>query len=455
MYDLLVPGYATEGSLALIEAEVNHLPEDSIILEIGSYLGRVTKCLAETAPKGKIYAVDIWNQSISGNLIRKTGVGFDNWSDADLEPTLENFRKWVPHQNVNTIKVNVSQRFDGLADHSVDFIFLDGNAHKPFFSDDLWFYCHKLKANGVIMGSNLTNQFEVNQELKIFAAAVNGVLSFNGHNTWKIVDIDQDVIMAKRYVVEGYKFKWYKEQYKNEDSEYFEVIRKEVMDFRPFRSHEAEFINKHAANHSCYIDLGCWGGVLAEKVIAGGKMKQAFIFDTSTSLLKIAESINPTAFCKSITIVSNEAEIPIICAERGRSLYGTSPDKRYHLNEDLVRLKIGETYTPVRFFDEILPLVDFPIFLKIDINCYEHLLIEELCKRDVNVIGIHSKIQTRYRQETIRILEKASAKFGLIKPPPILSVLNSQAYATISLTRNRGWYDIRTHNAISIALSEY
>lgn len=453
MYINDVPGLVTEGALQLIEAEVLHLPQNAVILEVGACLGRVTTCLAMTAPTATVYAVDIWRPILIGSNIKKGGIGFDALSDEDAEISLENFKRWVTAPNVKPVQTTVSDRFDGIPDGSADLIFIDGNHHPPFLSDDLWFYARKLKPTGVMMGSLKSGPGMIKREVSIFQQSVGGELSFIAHDLWRLTDISAEAILAKRYVVQGYKFKWYKEEHQQEQDSYIDDLRAEVEAFSVYRSPEAEFISKAIKASSSpvtYIDVGCWGGVLAEKVIAGGNIRASYLYDTSQSLTAIAAERNPNAYTKALTVVSRPDEAPIICAERGRSLYSTSPLKRYMQDVDLVRLKIGPTATAEDLIAS-WPKFEGPVFIKVDINCYEPMIVEELIKLDIDLIGLHVKVQTIRKQETLQALEKAAEKFKLVRPHGLLYAINNRAYATVSLTRINGWLDVRGHNSTSLA----
>lgn len=456
MYDNSVPGTVTEGALQLIETEVLHLPQDAVMIEIGACLGRVTTCLALTAPTATVYALDVWTPGLVGFDIKRVGIGFDTIADKDGAVTLENFKRWVTAPNVKPVQMTVSDRFDGIPDGTADLIFIDGNPHPPFLGDDLWFYSRKLKPTGILMGSLKYSPGIVKRELNAFQQLVGGELSFMQHDIWRLTDFSVDAIAARRYVVQGYKFKWYKEEHQPETADYIDTLRAEVREFSVYKSPEAEFIAKaiNSGPPATYIDLGCWGGTLAEKVLERGNIKAAYLYDTSVSLTTIAAERNPTANVKALTIVARSDETPVICAERGRSLYSTSPLKRYMQGEDLVKLKIGPTAT-ARELVESWPQLEGPVFIKIDINCYEPMVIKELLELDIDLIGLHVKVQTIRKQETLRALEQAADKFGLVKPHELLYAINNRAYSTVSLTKINGWVDIRGHSSSSLATFEF
>ena len=117
-----------EGWLTLHEAIALYrlsslLPKGSIIVEIGSWKGKSTYCLARGLKEGKVFALDPFD-----------GSG-DEWSEKIylahrgdkpiLQQFISNMKKLKVLDRITTI-VGVSSQFVGMFE-KIDFLFIDGN----------------------------------------------------------------------------------------------------------------------------------------------------------------------------------------------------------------------------------------------------------------------------------------------------------------------------------------
>lgn len=144
-YNEKIPGWFSIEDLRVLEDLSMQVPDNGIIIEVGSLHGRSSYCLAKTNPNAKIICIDLWSgQEIISAVID----GINNKNNNSLE-VFKNFTKDC--QNITTIKAGDPSKIQ-WDDQKIDMVFIDANHTNP--SDWNWieFWIEKLKANGIICG---------------------------------------------------------------------------------------------------------------------------------------------------------------------------------------------------------------------------------------------------------------------------------------------------------------
>jgi SAM-dependent methyltransferase len=152
-------GWANDSQLAMIEHWAKEVPENGVIVEIGSFAGRSAWHWAKAAhPSVTVYAVDSWDPTIYRNYQnRRNSLRGDRIDKEIVECTYEDFCK-------NTYDcpniIGVKARSPDLPDHilnkltNVDLIYIDDSHVNPGFEDNLQFWYKRLKPKGVFCGDD-------------------------------------------------------------------------------------------------------------------------------------------------------------------------------------------------------------------------------------------------------------------------------------------------------------
>lgn len=191
-----------------------------------------------------------------------------------------------------------------------------------------------------------------------------------------------------------------------------------------------------------FIDIGCWMGALSAKIAATTRRATSFyLMDTSVTFAKIAGEL-VGAQAEAWTVVSDMAETPTVCAEVGRSLFGTSMVKHLYAEPArLIKLKTGPPITGHALMERLAPRVN-GAYLKVDINGHEPLVL-----RAVNELGLrpavaHSKLTRGGFQACMRELRRLCERLGYRQPPAILDHLSNDTYATVLVSQQYAWCEI-------------
>lgn len=116
-----IDGYMVPGQEEFLFNKVNSLPDDAIILEVGSYKGRSTAAMAFacTGTNRRIYCVDLWNFNDRLRDINIFEIWQENLSNRNLLPYVQPFQG-----NSAEILSCWSELTNGL---KIDFTFIDGS----------------------------------------------------------------------------------------------------------------------------------------------------------------------------------------------------------------------------------------------------------------------------------------------------------------------------------------
>lgn len=130
MTDRTIPGYMTESELTLIEQLANQVPENGVIVEVGSYLGLSASAWATCHPSVKVYCIDKFH------------------IDNQLEMFKNNTSRWP---NIIPIKGNSPFEIEYPGD-PIDIFFLDGAHVNPSDVDNINFFLPMIKPGGLLCG---------------------------------------------------------------------------------------------------------------------------------------------------------------------------------------------------------------------------------------------------------------------------------------------------------------
>ena len=187
-------GWANGPQLALIEHWAKEVPENGVIVEIGSFAGRSAWHWAKsTHPSVTVYAVDSWDPTIYLNYQkRRTSLQGDRIDREVVECTYEDFCKNV-YDCPNII--GVKARSPTLPEDillklmEVDLIYIDDSHVNPEFENNLQFWYKRLKPKGVFCGDDFQAP-DVYKSVVNFASAKRKQL-YARNNFWRMYDWDE------------------------------------------------------------------------------------------------------------------------------------------------------------------------------------------------------------------------------------------------------------------------
>lgn len=123
------------------------LPENAIVVEIGSWQGKSAYCILSGLKSGKVYAIDPFNAS-----------GGADWNEEEYQQIakgidlLEIFKKNV-RKFLNAGKVEIRKGFSNQFNdefEKIDFLFIDGDHSIKGCQEDYNLYSHKIIKGGYI-----------------------------------------------------------------------------------------------------------------------------------------------------------------------------------------------------------------------------------------------------------------------------------------------------------------
>lgn len=156
-YDLNIRGWMGAQELHDLEKLSSNVPENGIIVEVGSLMGRSTYCLAKSChPSVKVYSIDIWNGEIIDNNFNEQEIIMNSFPKKNDRNTLETFLNNVKDcHNIIPIKLFESS----IPDICPDLVFIDASHTNPSDLDIINFWLPKIKKGGVLAGHDYGENF--------------------------------------------------------------------------------------------------------------------------------------------------------------------------------------------------------------------------------------------------------------------------------------------------------
>ena len=146
-----IEGWLTDKEAVQLFALAKKCTGDGIIVEIGSWKGKSTICLAKGSQQSngvKIYAVDPHQETFTHK----------NWSTG--QSTLDQFRENIKKSNLDELVVPIVKTSRDAAndiDKPVELIFIDGNHQYEAVREDLQRWFPKVKDGGIMAFHDTTD----------------------------------------------------------------------------------------------------------------------------------------------------------------------------------------------------------------------------------------------------------------------------------------------------------
>lgn len=199
-----IPGWMPEVDLKTLELLARRVPENGLIVEIGSYLGRSSWTLAKSChPSVKVVCIDIWS---------------DEWKPRDHpsseEYSMDTFLKNVEDcPNIEAIRSG-STDVDWPENRKADLVFIDADHTSPQVDLDIEFWAKRVKSTGTLAG----HDFDVNAWPDVCHAVMNISdqldLPFKMYDKGFIwfIDFDPSMYPNDGWVPNNVLLDWIKEQ---------------------------------------------------------------------------------------------------------------------------------------------------------------------------------------------------------------------------------------------------
>lgn len=188
-YDLSIVGWFLEDQLKILESIAKSVPENGVVVEIGSMYGRSTVCWAKTCPESAtIYAIDLFPEfktdihQFSEEDVVKNKFPKSNFTYRQSDIFDENTKNY---KNVKKI-VGVSPYSIEYPGNVIDVLFLDAAHTNPNDWDNIKYFLPFIKVGGIICGHDHSNDFpDIQENVKKLEEIIGSPASIN-HELWQI-----------------------------------------------------------------------------------------------------------------------------------------------------------------------------------------------------------------------------------------------------------------------------
>lgn len=174
-----IPGWMAEEDLEIMAELAKQVPEDGLIVEVGSWMGQSTQCWSMNT-KAQVIAIDLWK------WMPKTYDGpHEDLVDLHDDPYTQFLRNTMHLENVTPM---VRESSGGDWEHGdIDLVFIDAMHQNPWVRDDIGYWEPKVKPGGIICGDDYAPMFPaVIEESKALASRLGVPLETPGSKFWLV-----------------------------------------------------------------------------------------------------------------------------------------------------------------------------------------------------------------------------------------------------------------------------
>lgn len=159
-YDLenLPFGYINPNEAKILASYASTIPENGVIVEVGSFLGRSAVILARHAkPTVKIFCIDTFDEN---HMVTTDTMGLSYRPEVNSVLNLhkEFIKNTAMYKNIIPLK-GYSPYDIEYPNYEIDMFFLDAGHINPNDKDNLDFFFPLVKYNGIICGHDYYNEF--------------------------------------------------------------------------------------------------------------------------------------------------------------------------------------------------------------------------------------------------------------------------------------------------------
>lgn len=189
-----VTGIAGPSQLALIEHWAKEVPENGIVVEIGSFTGRSAWHWSKSVHHSvTVYCIDRWDPEFFKPAKPQNMFG-NSTSIEDAICSFEVFKSNVKDcHNIVPIQAKSPEIPKEFEDKlvQVDLVYIDDSHVNPDFSNNFNYWLYRLKKGGVFCGDDF-NKKDVSDYVTKFAVA-NRKQIYARSNYWRLYDLDEKI----------------------------------------------------------------------------------------------------------------------------------------------------------------------------------------------------------------------------------------------------------------------
>ncbi len=132
------------------EQVLSELPKNGRGAEVGVWQGHFSEKIHAITQPRELFLIDPWMAQPEFK-----GTGFGNSSVEYMDDMFESVRNnFANRPEVRVIRGKSHDVLEKLENHSLDWVYLDGNHHEPFIGQDIEICLRKVKMNGIITGDD-------------------------------------------------------------------------------------------------------------------------------------------------------------------------------------------------------------------------------------------------------------------------------------------------------------
>ena len=376
-------------SIAGLKDLISYIPEESVCVEIGSFIAESSKLIAEKC--SKLYCVDPWNNNFV-NI---------NMDESIAESFFDNRTKDV--KNIIKIKDFSTNYSKKIKNKSIDFVYIDGMHDYDNVKADILAWLPKIKDNGIICGHDFYEDFPGCIE------AVREVLGephivFDDTSWFIFMNDNRIKILSSDEIVELYDETYYLGGYSEEQERFMGVDGWQEFKNGIISSKKIDSINKLDFKNKVIFDIGFGRGELLKYCYENGS-KKCFGIDYSAAAFNIAKNFLNNEDVKIFNSSINNIDI---------SLIDTKIDCIYMIDV----LEHAQDHEWIGFFEKIKSIVSDNVVVYIETPTHQLNTGEYL--------GMHNNYTTKYY---------------------IKNIFN-KFFKAIEIDRVDGWYCVKLYDFI-------
>jgi hypothetical protein len=137
-------------------------------VEVGVFRGELSTWLLDHKPDLDLYMVDNWRQAAEGSPYLLTRDPHSSMTQAEHDQCYEIARVAIigKGNRAEIIRMDSVEAAKSCPDHSVDFVFLDGDHSYEGVTADLHAWTRKVKRGGFICGHDYANKWQARTRVK-------------------------------------------------------------------------------------------------------------------------------------------------------------------------------------------------------------------------------------------------------------------------------------------------
>lgn len=174
-----IPGWMHAKDLEVMAELARRVPDDGLIVEVGSWMGQSTQTWALNT-RARVIAIDRWEW-----MPKEYEGPAKALVDLEGDP-FEQFKRFTAHlHNMTPMRRNSSG--GAWNEQLADIVFIDAMHQNPWVHDDISYWETKVKPGGVICGDDYSPMFPaVMQESQACADRFGVALETPGHKLWSV-----------------------------------------------------------------------------------------------------------------------------------------------------------------------------------------------------------------------------------------------------------------------------